>query len=61
MNLEFKIGQVWRHQDKSRSGDKLVIIAVSEHRVFVSGFPDMVEPEITKLYLVQNYEIDNNY
>ena len=58
---EIKIGQVWRSKNKEHIGDKIVIIAVSDDKAFVSGVADVVEPEFKKSYIVKNYEQDLNF
>ena len=58
---DIKIGQVWRSKNKERIGDKIVIIAVSNDKVFVSGVVDVVDPEFEKLYLIENYEQDLSF
>ena len=61
-NLDnIKIGQVWRNKNKERIGDKIVIIAVSNNKVFVSGVVDVVDPEFEKFYLIENYEQDLSF
>ena len=40
---------------------KVVIIAVSRDDVFVSGTVDIVDPEWSKGYLCQHYELDLKY
>ena len=61
-NLDnIKIGQVWRSKNKELIGDKIVIIAVSNNKVFVSGVVDVVDPEFEKSYLIENYEQDLSF
>lgn len=58
---EVKIGQVWRTKANNGAA-KICIIGVSRaNMVFICGFVDVVDPEITRQYLWENYDLDHNY
>lgn len=58
---EVKIGQVWRSK-KFEGAEKICVIAVSrDNMVFVCGWVDAVDPEITRQYLWDNYDLDHDY
>lgn len=61
MKEDLKIGQVWRNKNTTGT-DVVCIIGLSlENMVFVSGTPDVVDPEWTRTYLWENYELDKDY